>query len=373
MRAERKPRGLLTLLAAAGIALQFSGDLFLSTLALLFWVLAMWAYYPCVLKRMWIPRFWTLTLLVALGSGLLIGPRDETFWGIAISTQGLSAGALMVLRGAFIFALAAWASKALANSGLDRLAARFGAGSLALSAGVAIELLPELADRIQEVRTRQSGSGRRGRWKSAYLSAVNLLADCAMMADSMAKKDVEPAVVIITGPIGSGKTKAARELAAALVEHGVTVGGVIQPRSDGGDSYFLQDVATGRRWPFASFDLNRREGKTGYIFSEEGWAIAYSQLKWASRHMEVVVLDEIGLLEAEGKGHWPAFRHGFDSGSAKLWILVVRRDRLDLLSRRLGRVAMTISIPSDNDLADIALSLKENIIEAGIRSRPMQE
>jgi len=310
---------------------------------------------------MWMPRFWSVTLLVALGSGLLLGQRDQVLWGVAISTQGPSAGVLMVVRGAFIFGLAAWASKALAHSGLERLASKFGAHRLVVSTGIAIDLLPEIADRIQKVHSRQDRHGVNSRWRSAYLSAVNLLADCAMMADDMVRKSPSPSLVVITGPVGSGKTRAAQDLAREIKKQGVSVGGVIQPRHENGSSYLLEDLATGRRWEFASFDLERPKGKTGYRFSDEGWTIASSSLKWAAQHADVVFVDEVGLLEAEGKGHWQAFRDGVDSGAAKLWILVVRQDRLDSLAPRFGRVERTIKIPLEENISDLASSLLNKI------------
>ncbi len=369
MKVEHAPRGFLALVAFAGIALQFSGSLMYSSLALAVWMVALWIFNPCVLRRMWMPRFWTITLVVALGSGLLIGAHDEVFLGIPISTLGLYAGALMVIRGAFIFALAGWASKALANSGLDRLASRFGAQNLAISAGVALDLLPGLSDRIQGARHAKANVQRRGRWKSAYLSAVNLLADCAMMADNMAKEGRGPSLVIITGPIGAGKTHTAKVLAHKIKSLGVSVGGVIQPRHEDGESYLLEDVATGRRWRFASFDPHRPEGKTGYRFFEQGWTIAASRLQWAALHMSVVMLDEVGLLEADGKGHWSAFRHGFDNGSARLWVLVVRKDRLESFIPRLGRIESIIDVGEPVDVEDLASSLVELVDRSKVETK----
>lgn len=361
MRPEHPPRGLMAVMALLGMALQFSGDLLYTSLALLVWLLGLLAFYPCVLRRMWMPRFWAVTLLVALGSGLLLGQRDQLLWGVAISTQGLSAGALMVVRGAFIFGLLAWASKALAHSGLERLASKFGAQRLAVSTGIAIELLPEIAGRIQKLHSRQDRHGGDSRWRSAYLSAANLLADCAMMADDMVRKSPSPSLVVITGSVGSGKTHTARSLAGQLKKRGLLVGGVIQPKHENGSSYLLEDLATGRQWEFASFDLHRAEGKTGYRFRKEGWSIAAKSLKQACRHMDVVFVDELGLLEAEGKGHWPAFRHGIDNGLAKLWVLVVRKDRLDSLAPRLGPVERTIKIPLEENISDLASSLLDKI------------
>lgn len=163
---------------------------------------------------------------------------------------------------------------------------------------------------------------------------------------------------ILTGPVGSGKTTCAGEVARLLAKRGIRVdgflsravlpdaggageaGGTDAPESgadpatgeaqDTADAarpkplgYDLVDLASGAAEPFI-----RREG--GPDWQRVGkYALAPSGIAAAERIIErgrtaaVLIVDEVGSLELEGGGLWPALERAFDAASAE-FLLVIR-------------------------------------------------
>ncbi len=141
LRHRHKMLGTLALLC---IGLQVKGTLVMAGLALTLWLSGLVLFDRTSLKRFWMPRFWLFSILLAVGSGLLLGKTDIHLLGLGFSLAGLNAGALMVLRGAFVFALTSWASRNIDYLALQKVAARLGISRLAAAVPVAMHLLPEL-------------------------------------------------------------------------------------------------------------------------------------------------------------------------------------------------------------------------------------
>jgi len=173
MSAERAKAWLVGAVAVGCIALQLGKSLVLSSTALGIWLVVLLAVERRVLRRLWLPRFWVAGLIVVLASALLLEPRDLELAGVGLSSRGLEAGALMMIRGTFIFGLATWASTALAGSGWLRWFRRLGAERFGVSVRVAFGLLPALQQELREVRRARRPSAGRGRaplcglWKAA--------------------------------------------------------------------------------------------------------------------------------------------------------------------------------------------------------------
>ncbi|MBN1336121.1 MAG: hypothetical protein JXB39_09185 [Deltaproteobacteria bacterium] len=181
-RAPPRYRGLMALLALACVALQFSGALLLATISLVVFLGALTVADRRALARLWMPRFWAFTLLVGLGAGLFLGKRAAG--GVGLSLEGLRAGALMTVRGAFVFALASWGSRALRRRDLERALARVGLGRLGTAAATAFGLLPGLRDRVQVLLPRGSPWTRHARGLPGL--AALLVVETARLADDLA-------------------------------------------------------------------------------------------------------------------------------------------------------------------------------------------
>jgi len=177
-------RAAMAGLAVACVALQFGGDLRLSLLSLLVFLAALAQADRRALARLWLPRFWAFTLLVGLGAGLFLGKRPADVDGLRLSLDGLGAGALMTVRGAFVFALASWGSRALRRRDLERVLAHVGLGRLGAATATAFGLLPGLGERVRAAVPRGIPWARRARALPGLATA--LVVETARLADDLA-------------------------------------------------------------------------------------------------------------------------------------------------------------------------------------------
>jgi len=353
---------LLTLAIAAGcVALQVGRRLDLALLATVVWLVALVLLDRQALRRLFMPKFWTIFIIVALGSGLFLGPRDiDVAYGLRVSAQGLEAGALMVLRGIFIFSMVSWLARAIEGSAVNRIASRVGLGNLSTAVSTAFAALPALRDELAERQTATKGGSFRKRLGKVRRTMVDALAETARLSDRFAS-DIEGGprarLVVITGGKGAGKTTTITNLAEQLGEQGMTVGGVAQPaleRKGQRTGYELVDVGSGDQRPFAR---RKTEGR-GFDFEESGWAWAADRVTRAKAENNVVFVDELGLLESEGEGHMPGLLSlAREPGQAALLCAAVREGCLSDIETHLGEAALVIDAPLDD--ADVEKTAQE--------------
>ncbi len=139
-------------------------------------------------------------------------------------------------------------------------------------------------------------------------------------------------MIILTGPVHSGKTSLLKRVSHELEKQGTLVHGFLsesvwdnKDQPIGYDLYILQDK---RSLPFI-----RKEGEVGwekigdYVFLPSGLVEAkriissHSPSKW-------LFVDEIGPLELLEKGIWPSLKHTLSVPSQRI-LCVVRTQILD--------------------------------------------
>lgn len=116
--------------------------------------------------------------------------------------------------------------------------------------------------------------------------------------------------VIITGPMGSGKTRTAANVAVFLSAQGIVVGGVISPRLvQNGETmgYLVRDLSTGDERLLCSFSPPGLKFRRFY-FSPDGLAFANAVLKQTTLAARVIIIDEVGPLELGDGGFAPGVR-----------------------------------------------------------------
>ena len=357
-------RLLLGVVALFCVAVQFSGTLPLSAVALAIWLAALALFFRPALARLWMPRFWTISVVFAVGSGLLLGEHDVKLWGLSLSSAGLEAGLLMVVRGAFIFGLASWASQAFEERDIQRAARRLGAAWLGAALPSALRLLPELMEQYRLASAGASGP----RLARGYEVAVLLMCHTARVAREMSEGPRIFRVALLGAP-GSGKTTAALKLVRALEECGLRVEGVVQPATfedQRRTGYVLRDVASQRQRSFAQKKKTADGKGLGYTFEPEGWQWASRRLQQARLEADVAVVDELGRLEARGEGHLPALTRPLDGEQAQVWLLGVRADAAEAIQQRLGPFHLQRTVDSGGDLVE---DLVRRIVET-VRGLP---
>jgi len=193
MTADRARAWLLGVLAAGCLALQFGGSLVWSIVALGLWLAALAAFHRPLLRRLWLPRFWLAGSVVLVASALLFEPRDLVWGEAAVSSRGLEAGALMVVRGTLIFGLALVASRALAGEGWVRVCRRLGAERVGTAVRAAFEVLPALQQEFRDARAAvRAEPGRRGRLARGRETAVHFVLRVARLAERRAREETAP-------------------------------------------------------------------------------------------------------------------------------------------------------------------------------------
>jgi hypothetical protein len=368
-RQTRKPQRRAVKLAALAVAigcvaLQFQGRIDLAVLSVAIWLLTLAVVDRRALNRLRMPKFWAIMIVFALGSGLLLGPRDLDVLGVRLSAEGLEAGVLMVLRGVFLFGLTSWAARAVEMSPFRHAAQRVGLGNLAVAVGSAFGALPALIDRL-----RRSGAARGERASWVRRAVVDALAETARLADRLAPEfaggpSAAPGggrarLVVVEGAPGAGKTAAVAGLSTALRARGLVVGGVLQPALEGegpGErpraGYELLDLASGARHALA---LRRTGGARGFDFDDDAWAWAAERIARAQQECDVVVVDELGRLEAAGGGHIPGLAALAERpGRAAVLVGAVRAGCLASLSASLGEPALELRAPLDAEALEAA-------------------
>lgn len=352
-KASRSMRVLALLVAVGCIGLQLGQQVLLALVATAVWLVTLAIVDAQALRRLKMPKFWAITIALALGSGLLLGPRDIHLWGVPLSATGLEAGALMVLRGVFIFALTSYATRALSFAPAHRIASRVGLGNLSVAVASAFGVLPAirdgLAERHAEAKKRE-GSPLLG-LRTVALDAVY---EAARLAELLARQRSQrrASMVVIVGARGAGKTTATRHLAQELEERGLKVGGLVQPPLEGEQArvgYDLEDIRSGERIPLA------RRGAERFDFDDSAWSWAEERLKEAQRTCDVVVIDEVGRLEARGQGHIPAIQ-SLDQvpGRARVLVASVREECLPNVETYLGAAQARFDAPMDKQAAKAA-------------------
>lgn len=360
MRAPADPRRgdrLLAALAVACVGLQFPGTLVLSSAALLSWLMACAWLDPMVLRRMWMPRFWAITGVLALGSGVLLGRPDLDLGGLPLSTEGLAAGVLMLVRGGLILGMTTWAGRAMTGVRIQRFLGAAGLAPLGQAASVAIGLLPGMQGRLRRIGQVPAGAGRpTGRAARLHDLAVSAFCETVRVAEELAAKGAleRPArIAAVVGEPGTGKTTLVMGVAQSLRDAGLRVGGVVQPALEASGirtGYDLMDVATGETRPFARLATGPRPGSPRFAFDESGWAWAADRIRKGRQSVDVLVADEIGRQEAAGGGHLAVLLEPMADEKARWWLLSVRADGAGRVEQQVGGFDVRMDLARGGDV-----------------------
>jgi nucleoside-triphosphatase THEP1 len=315
------------LLMPAGFAAVTYLPLWLSTVAVGLYLTYVIIRYPLARRKFTHRRLWIEFGVVSILAGYLLGELTSKSPGW--SWSGLVIGVQMALRASLVIAAFSSISIELRNPVVIQWFLHRGLGQLSSALDIAFEALPAITDAL--------GEGRR-----FVIRPVDSIAHLLATArDWLAARGQGggPAVILLTGPQGSGKTGSVVSLAETLRRNGVSVRGVAsvclmdQGRRTGYDAL---DLSTGDRVALCRTDVPDQLLSAGqFSFFPEGFEFGFRVLlnNRHREHPDLVILDEVGPLELDGKGWAPALSEIL-AGDAQLLLLTVRPKLVDRVCRQ---------------------------------------
>jgi len=322
--------------------------------------------YPRTLRPLTNYKFWITIGLLVLLVPVFTGSQDRTFLGVTYSSERLLQTILMSLRCISIFLLFQVLTTDLRSARISALFSRFGIKHFDTVYDLAQETTPQAKSIFRARYAMFQEAWRRNRAFASVLNlAVDILADFVMLADQLSARPTRkaapnpndllkngvikqrPALIVVVGETGAGKSSWLRKLAQVLTSSGEKVDGLISEKiADGGDLWHqvIKRIATGETRPLNTMHRIETPIRVGrFSFYPESIAWGCEQLA-AARTTEWLIVDEVGLLEFGGGGLLPALQTAVTGFSGCL-VLSVRRS----LVRQLETFLST-KLPAIQDL-----------------------
>jgi nucleoside-triphosphatase THEP1 len=150
-------------------------------------------------------------------------------------------------------------------------------------------------------------------------------------------------LVVLTRPGGVDGSETLLRLVAELRRQTLRVGGFLELPSRsrrGVQGYDLRRVSRSSRIPLARRVPRARGANPGsysrFSFRPGAFARAFSWLQQDVRRADVLMIDGISSLEAQGGGHLDALAWACQLREAKVLVVCVRSDQLPTVLQRLG-------------------------------------
>ena len=177
-------------------------------------------------------------------------------------------------------------------------------------------------------------------------------------------------VVIVYGPVGTGKTTSAVRLGELLRARGRRVGGFFQrARTDDLERRSYDLVRFAQRSAVVELarpgNLPKATQSTvcSFVFSPAALAAGRAWLEEDAAWADVLLIDEVSKLEVAGDGHCEAVRWALSLPADRLVVLSIRADQLtyavekfDLADRIRGYIELPASDAQLHDLAQLLSS-----------------
>jgi nucleoside-triphosphatase THEP1 len=154
----------------------------------------------------------------------------------------------------------------------------------------------------------------------------------------------KPVIFMLTGAVHSGKTSRLKRVVDELRETGVEFQGYLSQtvkRKDKIDGYNLLDLGNGKVSPFIRKRGAKNWEKIGsYYFLPSSLARSRAIIRGRSDNV-LLIVDEIGPLELQGQGVWPALKEIIVRPST-FALLVIRRNILEEFLKLLPKLQVRV-------------------------------
>ncbi len=284
--------------------------------------------YPGSWKRFSKPKRWIEFLVVTMLAGLLLGSfiKQGVFW----NPDGLLTGIQMTIRAAYMIVAFNVISIELRNPTIIEWFLRMGFGQLAVAMEVAFEALPTAIAALGEQRHVL-------RHPIESLSRLLVVArDRLSIIENAFHSGGN--VFILTGDKRSGKTSFLSDCLQTLKKENIRVGGILSPAVHDGTTrigFDVMDILSQTRVPLCRTTHNPDNIKLGdYYFHPNGIRFGNNALSLNGiGSCELVIIDEVGPLELDGKG-WAESLDKIIPELTSPLLIVVRESLIKAVSNR---------------------------------------
>jgi len=293
---------------------------------------------------------------------LFAGVQDRSFLWITYSSAKLAQTSLMALRGIVVFLFIQVLTVEQDSEKFAQRLAKLGSKNFVTLYELSREIIPNarhiLNNRLKQKRKFSIASFRPvallNLISQVFVDLVHLAErlnqpyqpridkNPAQLVDKIAGND-QPALIVVTGEPGSGKSTWLQELQQELEDRSIAVGGVITLREYVSESTWklvLTDIANGEQQVIATMEPRELAIETEHYYFDQ------VALDWGSQRLSAaagnwLIVDEVGILEFDHQGFYPALKQIDDQFSGML-VLSLRKSLLveldDFLARELPQL-----------------------------------
>lgn len=260
-------------------------------------IVVIWSLrYNRALRQLSRPGFWIFFVIITLVTAFAL---TDTAAGESLLKKGLLTGIQMNFRAVVIIVGFSVLGTELYNPVVRNFFMRTSFRNLPLAIELSVESLPDFIAGIPD-------------FKSLVRNPVSVFYQVISHADSRlseltGKSRSSGRVIIITGPIGAGKTNFAKQLSDMLRKNNIIAGGIITEKIldvNSAVGYDLVDIESLERVIFLRQNSECGSDSIGrFTICRDAIEAGNRILRTvAATDNKVIIIDEVGMLELNGKG-----------------------------------------------------------------------
>ena len=321
-------------------------------------VIIIWSLrYKRALKQLSKPGFWILFVLITLITAFAL---TDTSAGESLIKKGLLTGIQMNFRAVVIILGFSVLGTELYNPAVRNFFLKTSFRNLPLAIELSVESLPGFIASIPDFKSLV---------KNPVSIFYQVISHAEKRLSEIKNKEADnKKVFILTGSIGDGKTTYTKTLIDLFRNKGTRMGGIISERvmvNSQTTGYDLVNIETGESIIMLRQDEECGSERIGrYTICKGGMERGNEILRsLTSRKIQLIIIDEVGLLELQDKGWTESINQILAESSVNL-LITVRTDYVDAVIKKWDiRNAVTFDV-RNTEVADIGASIL-NIISIG--------
>lgn len=298
----------------------------LNYLHFIFWlimvgcIVSFWAIrYKRALRQLVRPKFWIFFVLITMATAFVFTKIQSTANSIP---DGLLIGVEMNLRAIILIMGFSVLGTELYNPKIRNYFMKGHFTQLLLAFELSLESLPLMIANIPDFKSIV---------KNPVLIFHQIIFQVEQrLAEVRDNKDQKPAVFILTGTVGGGKSTQIQKIIKELKSHSISLGGIYSLRivkKNITTGYDIVNISTNERSAFLQDAINNDLQKIGrFTILPEGLEKGLKAIEQARKNnATLTIIDEVGKLELENKG-WSNEIDKLLYTSSNNILLVVRKE-----------------------------------------------